>query len=233
MQQAKHDGVHNRRQFQIDRVAFFSDAVIAIAITLMVLEIKISPVGENASLRFIITKYGYTLLIHATALFICFVTVGNLWIKHHELYEHVINYNRALIKRNLYFLLTVVLLPVSISFMFGKDNPTGLKLFAFFLNLCLCNLTYYFMLVVIFHKENNFSVLNEIKKIKKDKQSALWSSIIFAVVAVLALLNVDGFYLPFFIWPFLRMVRRINSFIKERRMLKNAHKKPVVNVNAD
>jgi uncharacterized membrane protein len=32
---------HSRTQFQIDRIAFFSDAVIAIALTLMILEIKI------------------------------------------------------------------------------------------------------------------------------------------------------------------------------------------------
>jgi len=217
MDQQKHGNQHNRKQFQIDRVAFFSDAVIAIAITLMVLEIKIPPLGEKTLLKDIIAKYGDTFLIHAAALFLCFTTIGNLWIKHHELYEHVIDYNRKLIKRNLYFLLTIVVLPISISFLFEEGSPTQLKLLLFFINLCLCNIAFYSMLLVIFHQRNNFSALTERRRIIKNKQSTLLSAIVFASAAALVLFNVRQFYMPFFIEPSIRIVKRVIAIIKNRK----------------
>ena len=84
--------LHTRTQFQIDRLAFFSDAVIAIAITILVLEIKIPEVGSNISWTQIKIQYGNKLLMQLIPLFVCFITIGNLWLRHHELFEHIINY---------------------------------------------------------------------------------------------------------------------------------------------
>jgi uncharacterized membrane protein len=210
MLQPKHENTHNRKQFQIDRVAFFSDAVIAIAITLMVLEIKIPPL-HDITLQELVRKYTGTFILHSAALLICFANIGNLWIKHHDLYEHVINYNHRLIKSNLYFLLTIVLLPVSIAFVFEEDSPMRLKLFAYFINLSLCNLTYYFMLRVIFHQKNNFSALTEKEFITKNKQSTLFAAFIFVFAAVLGLMDVSWFYAPFFLLPALRIWRRVKK----------------------
>ena len=111
-----------RTQFQIDRIAFFSDAVIAIAITLLVIEIKITPVGKNATLQTLITRYSGSTYQQIFNLFICFAAIGTLWIRHHEIFEFINNYNKALIKTNLYFLFSVTLLPLSISFA-EQDNP--------------------------------------------------------------------------------------------------------------
>ncbi|MGI8951308.1 MAG: TMEM175 family protein [Chitinophagaceae bacterium] len=69
---------HSRTQFQIDRIAFFSDAVIAIAITLLVLEIKIPEFNDNISWAQIKQQYGHKLLIQLIALFVCLITIGNL-----------------------------------------------------------------------------------------------------------------------------------------------------------
>src|SRR5882724_13392349 len=114
---------HRRTQFQIDRIAFFSDAVIAIAITLMILEIKIPVFGKDASLQQILAKYGGNMTLHVMALLICYISIANLWVRHHGLFEHITNYNKSLIMVNLYFLLTIMLLPVSVSFLFEQNNP--------------------------------------------------------------------------------------------------------------
>ena len=144
---------HNRTQFQIDRVAFFSDAVIAIAITLMVLEIKIPELGKNITFSQILKQYAESLVLHALALLIGFMTIGNLWMRHHELFEHITNYNKTLVKFNLYFLFTVTLLPITISFLFTANQPHQLQMVFYFLNLFLCSLSYSLILVVIFHKK--------------------------------------------------------------------------------
>ena len=61
---AHREGEHNRTQFQIDRIAFFSDAVIAIALTLMILEIKIPEMGKDISLQMILKTYGWGMILH-------------------------------------------------------------------------------------------------------------------------------------------------------------------------
>jgi uncharacterized membrane protein len=163
MQQHK-ETEHKRTQFQIDRIAFFSDAVIAIAITLMILEIKIPELGKNITFQQMFKQYGESIILHMLALFVGFITIGNLWMRHHELYEHITDYNKRLVKINLYFLFTIMLLPITISFLFTDNEPPQLQLLFYFFNLFLCSLSYSLMLLVIFHKKNNFSRVQTRKK---------------------------------------------------------------------
>ena len=129
------ESTHSRTQFQIDRIAFFSDAVIAIAMTLMILEMKIPELGEHANIRQIIDKYEKSFILHGLALFMGYFSIGNLWMQHHKLFEHIIKYNDRLIRINLYFLFTVMLLPISISFLFSDNQPPYLKFLFYFTNL--------------------------------------------------------------------------------------------------
>ncbi|HTQ64334.1 MAG TPA: TMEM175 family protein [Puia sp.] len=197
---------HIRTQFQIDRIAFFSDAVIAIAITLMVLEIKIPSFGEHTTLKEILSKYGWLISVHLAALFLSFITIGNLWIRHHELYEHIINYDKRLIKVNLYFLMTIMFLPISISFLFSTNNPPQLRMILYFMNLGLCNLTYYLMLLVVYHRKKNFSAIAATEKTAKNKRMVLGAAIVFVLVSVLVAFNVNWFYYPFIGWWFFRRI---------------------------
>ena len=193
----------NRTQFQIDRIAFFSDAVIAIAITLLTLEIKIPEFGTNASWVQIKAEYGQTLTRQLAALLICFWTIGSLWIRHHELYEYIINIDLKIIKVNLYFLFSIILMPLAVSFLFG-NNPLQLKLIVFFTDLFSCNFFYFILLLIVFRSRNNFSSIQSGKKINKMKTTGLLTAIVFLVVCVLVLLNIEHFYYPLFLLPLYR-----------------------------
>lgn len=92
----------NKKQFQIERLAFFSDAVIAIAITLLLLEVKIPEFDVRPSHEEIVQ-----MIIEFGALLVCFITVGGIWMKHHDLFEHVDYINRRIVKMNLVFLLAL------------------------------------------------------------------------------------------------------------------------------
>lgn len=199
---------HNRTQFQIDRIAFFSDAVIAIAITLMVLEIKIPELGRTTTFRQVIQEYGETFLLHSIALLIGFWTIGILWIRHHELFEHIHNYNKRLVRVNLLFLLTIILLPISISFFFTPNEPPQLQQLFYFLNLFLCSFTYMIMLLVIFHRGNNFSRISDQKQIKKTKASSILNVSVFFLIIIFVLVNSHWFYLPFLLLPVGRIILR-------------------------
>jgi uncharacterized membrane protein len=210
---------HRRTQFQIDRIAFFSDAVIAIAITLMILEIKIPAFGKDASLEQVLSKYGGNMTLHIIALLICYLSIGNLWIRHHELFEHIINYNKNLIKVNLYFLLTIMLLPVSVSFMFEPNNPPQMQTMVFFINLFLCNLTYYLMLRVIYNSKNKFSSIDGTEAAQKSKRIAFHVTVMFLMVIIVAIFWRHLFFIPFIVWPFVaRIAERIRNKNKKNAM---------------
>ncbi|MBS1597044.1 MAG: DUF1211 domain-containing protein [Bacteroidetes bacterium] len=209
---------HRRTQFQIDRIAFFSDAVIAIAITLMILEIKIPPLGQKISLKELLTTYGGHAYSSLLALLICYISIGNLWMRHHELYEHIINYNKRLIRVNLFFLFSIMMLPVSTSFMFEWNNPPQIKMVVFFINLFFCNLTYYLMLLVVFNNKINFSSITGTEAAAKTKMIAFNVTLMFLLVIVLTIFWPQFFFVPFIVWP---LVSRIAERVRKSRSRRN------------
>lgn len=198
---------HSRTQFQIDRIAFFSDAVIAIALTLMFLEIKIPVLGLHTTLQEVVNKYEYQFVLHVIALFMGFYSISTLWMRHHSLFEHIVKYNDQLIKVNLYFLLTVMLLPISTSFLFTDNEPVHLKFLFYFSNLFLCNLAYSLMLHIIFSGKNKFSSLKDEKHIKILKNKSNMVTLIFFVTNVLILFRVNWWYFVFFLFPTFRLLQ--------------------------
>src|SRR4051812_9529408 len=187
---------HTRTQFQIDRIAFFSDAIIAIAITLMVLEIKIPELGKSITFKQFLEQYSLSLTLHIIALLIGFITIGDIWMRHHELFEHIINYNKKLTKINLYFLFSVTLLPISISFLFTENEPVLLPRFCYFTNLLLVNFLFYLMVALVFNKNYSFSSVKNKVEIKKIKTFSLIDALIFLIVMFISIININEFFLP-------------------------------------
>ena len=92
-----------------ERVVFFSDAVFAIVITLLVLEIKVPHIEGH-------TEQGVLQgLFHLLPKFIGFVMsffiVGVMWIEHHRIFRFIERYDTGLLLRNLCFLLSVSFVP--------------------------------------------------------------------------------------------------------------------------
>ncbi|HEY1871385.1 MAG TPA: TMEM175 family protein, partial [Chitinophagaceae bacterium] len=114
--------LHNeiKKEFQLERLIFFSDAVFAIAITLLILEIKVPDkeflrehggISDKAilnSLRLLIPKFLGFLL--------SFALIGLQWSIHHRMFGFVTAYDRKLILLNLVFLLFIVIMPFSSGF---------------------------------------------------------------------------------------------------------------------
>lgn len=112
----------DKTAFQIERIAFFSDAVFAIAITLLIIEIK-APVYEAATTRG--EAYGefLHLLPEFIAVVISFALIAMHWRRSHQLFGILDNYNGKLITRNLVHLACVIFLPFSTSFI-AKNYAT-------------------------------------------------------------------------------------------------------------
>ena len=89
-----------------NRVEAFSDGVLAIAITLLVLEIKIDPSEYDHLGRALVHEWP-AYLAYATS----FLTVGSVWIAHHSLFSRLRYIDPVLLRINMMLLLAAAFLP--------------------------------------------------------------------------------------------------------------------------
>ena len=189
---------HDRKQFQVDRIAFYSDAIIAIASTLLILEFKIPSLGRKSTWAEIMDQHSKQLLVPILGLLLSFYSISRLWIKHHALFESLINYNKRLIILNQIFLFLIMILPVSTSFMLEANNPVFLRYSFYFANLGLCNISFYLLNRTVLHRDHalhapgvpEFQILG-----KKDR--SLTIGLLFLSSAVLVLYTTNYFWIPF------------------------------------
>ena len=109
--------MHNelRKEFQLERLILFSDAVFAIAITLLVIEIKIPELHDHVSDKALLKELGH-LIPKFVGYFISFILIGIYWTVHHRIFSYVINYDAKLLRLNLFFLFFIALMPFSTGF---------------------------------------------------------------------------------------------------------------------
>ena len=95
----------------LDRLVTFVDAIVAIAITLLVVPL-VEPVAEAARTGIppaeFLTDNAYGLLAAA----ISFAVIARLWLAHHALFEHVIGYTRQLAALTILWAGTIAFLPL-------------------------------------------------------------------------------------------------------------------------
>jgi uncharacterized membrane protein len=94
------------RHWDTSRVEAFSDGVFAIAITLLVLDIHVEP-SQYDDLRQALLDEWPTYLAYVTS----FLTVGSVWLAHHNLYTQLRYVDPVLLRLNLLLLLVASFLP--------------------------------------------------------------------------------------------------------------------------
>jgi uncharacterized membrane protein len=95
---------------ELDRIVFFSDAVFAIAITLLVLNIEVPDIPQG---RVAQELPGQLLALWPKyfSYFISFLVILSFWMAHHSIFSHVKDYDRSLMWLNSLFLMCVAFLP--------------------------------------------------------------------------------------------------------------------------
>lgn len=94
------------------RIEFFSDAVIAIIITLMVLEIKLPKIEDDATSSDIFRQLA-GILPNILAFLISFAVLGVYWVNHHQFYNAIDYTDWKLLWYNLHFLFWCSLIPLT------------------------------------------------------------------------------------------------------------------------
>jgi uncharacterized membrane protein len=89
------------------RLVGFSDGVVAIAITLLILPLVTSATETDTDFVTFLTANAFPLF----AFVLSFAVIGRFWLVHHQMYENAVTYNTPLLWANLLWLLTIVFLP--------------------------------------------------------------------------------------------------------------------------
>lgn len=120
------------------RIESFSDAVFAIAVTIMVLEIRVPDSLAFANDGAAFQKFVTLLAIYVLS----FVVVGILWANHHYLVFTLPNTDRTTVWLNNHVLFWVTMVPIVARF-FGlhSTSPRAVAAYAFVVMMCTCSLT--------------------------------------------------------------------------------------------
>ena len=122
----------------IDRFIFFTDAVVAVAITVLVLPLVDSAnnIGQATS--------GEYLVENATriwAFILSFAVIGRLWITHHQFSEVITDYSVLTLWLNMAWMLTIVFLPVPTELISSEADDftvaNGVYVLTMLANMCI------------------------------------------------------------------------------------------------
>jgi uncharacterized membrane protein len=121
---------HYRRrseELEFDRVAFFSDAVFAIAMTLLVVGIGIPHVANDKLGKALSTKDA-----EIFSFFLSFVVIGFFWLAHHRFFARLAAVDARFMQINLLYLAAIAFtpFPTAIVGIYGGDEPVGVVLYA-------------------------------------------------------------------------------------------------------
>ena len=214
MSQQHHDLFENRKQFQLERMILFSDAVFAIAITLLIIEIKIPELHAKETLleafRRSETFFGFL------GLALSFAIIGQFWTNHHRLFGYVTGYDGGLLWLNLHMLFWIILMPFS-SALISKNagNDSVWMLYSF--NMFMIGISLYFLWRYTTNPKRNLSfIANDpiIRKMVRVRSFAI--SCIFLSGALLCLLEWEptswaARFVFMLIFPTITIVKRIYS----------------------
>lgn len=110
---------------EFDRVSFFTDAVYAIAMTLLVVDLHVpaAPDGLGAALREMdVAIFGF---------FLGFLIIGRFWIAHHQFFAALRSVDGAMIRVNLLYLALVAFCPFPVGLISEYEEfPAAFFLFA-------------------------------------------------------------------------------------------------------
>ncbi len=109
----------SKNSSQLERLTFFSDAVFAIAITLLIIEVHVPHVASIDD-----ATYWQALGELRSSLFgfaLSFLVIGMLWMAHHRVFGMLADYSQKITWPNLLLLMTVAFMPFATALM--SSNP--------------------------------------------------------------------------------------------------------------
>jgi uncharacterized membrane protein len=109
---------HSTSDLGLERIVFFSDAVIAIAITLLVLDIKLPEIAGEAG--HVLGPRMLELLPKVLGYLVSFWVIALYWVAHHRCFRYITGYDRRSIYLNFLFLMFIAFMPFPTALLFNS-----------------------------------------------------------------------------------------------------------------
>ena len=122
--------IFERETLEFERVAFFSDAIFAIAMTLLAVGLDVPKIADEVSGKELLEAFddmGSQILMF----FISFAVLGSFWLAHHRFFGRLSTIDRRVTGVNLLYLAFIAFLPFPSSVLgaYG-DNAVAVGLYA-------------------------------------------------------------------------------------------------------
>ncbi len=200
---------HDKNVFQLERIALFSDAVFAIALTLLIIEIKIPDVHEGVVTDTALLNGLFQTIPKFIGFFVSFFVIALYWISHHRMFYYLHSYNQKLLWANILFLLTIVVMPFSTALYSEYFNPMlHVPLIVYTVNISFSGLYSFRLWRLVGNTRYNLSKGLDGIVIRYNSMRALLAPCLFISIAMLSYINYwVAFIAPPFV-PFATMLIR-------------------------
>jgi uncharacterized membrane protein len=147
------------------RLEAFSDGVIAIIITIMVLEMKVPHGADVAALRPLIPVF--------VSYVLSYVMIGIYWNNHHHLFHAVERVNGRILWRNLHLLFWLSQVPFATGWM-GENHFAPLPTALYGIVMLMAGVAYYFLVrAILAHHGQDSRIATALGRDFKGKVSVL------------------------------------------------------------
>jgi uncharacterized membrane protein len=160
------------------RLEAFSDGVIAIIITIMVLELKVPHEATWEALR--------PLLYIFLSYILSFLNLAIYWGNHHHLLHTIKSVTSGIMWANLHLLFWLSLMPFATAWM-GENNFAANTVIVYSILASLCGIAYYILLSVI--KSCNPGNQELLAVLQKQSRKGIISNVIYALAIPAAFIH--------------------------------------------
>ena len=113
----------------LERLVFFSDAVYAIAITLLVIDLRL-PVGSGELNNSELASALWAMWPQLLSYVLSFLVIGSFWSSHHRKFRYINRFDHRLMQINLLQLMVIAFIPFPTAVLGESGNATATILYA-------------------------------------------------------------------------------------------------------
>ena len=174
------------KEFELERMILFSDAVFAIAITLLIIEIRFPELPENYKVSLDLFKMFKHTLVGFAAFLLSFFFIGMSWARHLKMFRYLRAYDSGVIFLNLLSLMFIVIFPFFASGITHARPSFMFPVLMYLGNIMLVALSNFMLAHYIFKHKPTLSVAGH----EPEKKYIYMQAKVFALALLLAFLVV-------------------------------------------